>query len=210
MKQGLGEEPRFWPGLACSRRWVALPRRAPVLPAWHRPRLPLDHFVRPSDGKGSFAQTSEQLTHTCYSPAACWWGRSSSSPQNQPRITLKRKGWAWFKIVCPVVCVKKQHQLEGISLSWKSGKTYLGLLNLLGISWIPEHKWSGAGGNPLFFFCSQLLSVWVNSAQQTSLSVCPASGSHITPRTTKLSWAMPRGVRIPADKFFARQILTSC
>lgn len=147
-----GNETRAGRGARILARACLQPEVSGAAKACSSPRLPLDHFVRPSDGKGSFAQTSEQLTHTCYSPAACWWGRSSPSPQNQPWITLKRKGWSWFKIVCPVVCVKKQHQLEGISLSWKSGKTYLGLLNLLGISRIPEHKWSGAGGNPLFFF----------------------------------------------------------
>lgn len=70
-----------------------------------------------------------RLTHKCYSPATCLWRRrrrsSSLRPKKQPQITLKWKGWVRFKLMYPVVCIKKQHQLEGISLSWKSGKTFM-------------------------------------------------------------------------------------
>lgn len=61
-----------------------------------------------------------RLTHKCYSPATLLVGKekfkphSSLSPKKQLQITLKRKGCVQFKIMYPAVCIKKQHQLEGI------------------------------------------------------------------------------------------------
>lgn len=74
-------------------------------------------------GKGSFAQTSDEAYSQVLLTSHLLVGKekfkphSLLRPKKQPQITLKQKGWARLKIMYPVVCMKKQHQLEGISLS---------------------------------------------------------------------------------------------
>lgn len=74
-------------------------------------------------GKASSAQTSDEAYSQVLLTSHLLLGKekfkphSSLRPKKQPQITFKRKGWVRFKPVYPAVCIKKQHQWEGISLS---------------------------------------------------------------------------------------------
>lgn len=74
-------------------------------------------------GKGFFAQTSDEaysqvlLTSHLLVGKEKFKAHSLLRPKKQPQITLRRKGWVRLETMYPVVCTKKQHQLEGISLS---------------------------------------------------------------------------------------------
>lgn len=74
-------------------------------------------------GKGFFAQTSDETYSQVLLTSHLLVGKekfephSLLRPKKQPQITFKWKGWVRLKIVYPVVCMKKQHQLEGISLT---------------------------------------------------------------------------------------------
>lgn len=74
-------------------------------------------------GKGSLAQTSDEaysqvlLTRRLLLGKEKFKPSSLLRPKEQPQTTFKRKGWVRFKPMYPAVCIKEQHQLEGISLS---------------------------------------------------------------------------------------------